>query len=327
MPRSTPTRGRAGARRRDRVPPAFRARPPQATLRWAASQLGSRRRVVAVRRLLGGSAAATHLLTIETSRGRRDRVVLRRFVGDWIANEPNAPADEARHLGIAARADLPTPELIAADLTGAATDVPALLLSRLPGRPNLQPRDLDAWLRQQAEALPPIHAVTGDDLARVERYVPWIDLDALEPPRWTRAPEAWATVIALARDPRPRGRHRFIHRDYHPMNVLWSRGRLTGVVDWTNARVGPPGIDVAWARQNLVVSHGVKVAERFRAHAEAALGREQHPVWDALGVVETLDHADIGSLSQWHDLGLTSLTKATVRRRFDAYARSIASRA
>ena len=320
MPRRTPNR--------DRVEPFLRARPPDPTLRWAAARLGSRRRVVAARRLPGGSAVATHLLTIETPRGRRDHAVLRRFVrADWLAREPDVPAAEARHLRIAARADVPTPELIAADLTGATTDVPALLLSRLPGRATLQPRDLDAWLRQQAEALPPIHAVTGDDLAEVERYVPWADLDALEVPRWSRHPEAWAAVIALARGTRPRVRHRFIHRDYHPMNLLWSRGRLSGVVDWTNARIGPPGIDVARARQNLVASHGLRVAERFRAFAEDALAREHDPVWDALGAIEIIAKPDIGSLSQWHDLGHTSLTKATVRRRLDAYAVAIAARA
>ena len=314
-------------RRRDRVEPVLRARPPEATLRWAAHALGARRRVVAARRLLGGSAVATHLLTVESPRGRRDRVVLRRFVADWLAHEPEAPAREALALNIADRVDVSTPELIAADLTGVTTDVPALLLSRLPGRANLQPRDLDSWLRQQAEALPPIHAVRGRDLAAVERYEPWVDLDALEVPKWTREPEAWASVVALARGPRPPGRHRFIHRDYHPMNLLWSRGRLTGVVDWTNARIGPPGIDVAWARQNLVVSHGLEVAERFRGFAEAALGPVQDPVWDALGAVEALNRPDIGSLSQWHDLGLTSLTKAQVRRRLDEYAVSIARRA
>ena len=316
-----------GNRSRDRVERFLLTRPPDVTLRWAAAQLGSRQRVVAARRMPGGSAVATHLLTVESPRGVRNRVVLRRYVReDWLAREPDAPAKEALALEIAARGLVPSPELIAADLTGEATDVPALLITRLPGRPDLEPKDLEGWLRKQAEVLPAIHAVGGDDLARLERYVPWIDLDALERPRWSREPEAWARVIVLARGPRPRARWRFIHRDFHPMNVLWSHGRLTGVVDWTNACVGPPGIDVAWARQNLVVSHGFEVAERFRVFAEQALGREHDPVWDALGVVETLHTPDVGSLSQWHDLGLTSLTKATVRRRLDAYAVSIAGR-
>jgi len=316
------------SRDRDRVELFLRRRPPDATLRWAASAVGARHRVVGVRRLPGGSAVATHLLTVEGPRGVRERVVLRRYVREeWLAEEPDAPAKEALALRIAARAVVPTPELIASDVRGEETDRPALLITRLPGRPDLQPRDVESWLRQQAEVLPPIHAVTGDDLALVERYVPWIDLDALAPPRWSREPAAWQRVIDLARARPPRVRWRFIHRDYHPMNVLWSRGRLTGVVDWTNARIGPPGIDVAWARQNLVFSHGVEVAERFRALAEVALGREQHPAWDALGVVEILHRPGIGSLSQWHDLGLTSLTKGMVRRRLDGYAVSIARRA
>lgn len=321
-------RGTSSHPPRDRVEFFLRSRPPDATLRWAAAALGARRHVTATRRLPGGSAVATHLVTVESPLGVRERVVLRRFVRrDWIEREPDVPAKEARALQIAARADVPTPELIAADLTALDTDVPALLITRLPGRPDLQPRDLDSWLRQQAQLLPAIHAVTGDDLAQVERYHPWIDLASLEPPSWTRTPEAWAAVIALARGPRPRVTWRFIHRDFHPMNTLWSRGRLTGVVDWTNARLGPPGIDVAWARQNLVVSHGVEVADRFRGFAEDALGHLQDPVWDALGLVETLHNPNIGSLSQWHDLGLTTLTKATVRRRLDAYAASIAARA
>ena len=31
-----------------------------------------------------------------------------------------------------------------------------------------------------------------------------------------------------------------LHDDYHPGNVLWSRGRLTSVVDWTGAGFGDP---------------------------------------------------------------------------------------
>jgi aminoglycoside phosphotransferase (APT) family kinase protein len=74
----------------------------------------------------------------------------------------------------------------------------------------------------------------------------------------------WAAMIALAEGPRPRVRQRFIHRDYHPMNVRWSRGRLSGVVDWTNASVGPTGNDVAWCRQNLVASAPARASARSR---------------------------------------------------------------
>ncbi|WP_081412680.1 phosphotransferase [Fictibacillus gelatini] len=38
----------------------------------------------------------------------------------------------------------------------------------------------------------------------------------------------------------PDARNGFIHRDYHPCNVLWEDGRLTGVVDWVNDALALP---------------------------------------------------------------------------------------
>ena len=267
-----------------------------------------------------------HELVIEGPRGVRERVVLRRYVrADWLAREPDLAVREARALRLAARAAVATPEVIAVDEDGSECDVPAVLMSRVAGRVRMEPPDLDGWLRQMAGVLPAIHAVEGDELGEMQRYRAWADLDELVAPGWTREPEAWAAVIELAQGARPRVRRRFIHRDYHPMNVLWSRGRLSGVVDWTNASVGPPGNDVAWCRQNLVASHGLKAAERFRELYESVAGVEQHPVWDALGVIEMLPGGDV-HVAQLHDVGLTSLTRRTLRARFDSYAVSIARR-
>ena len=179
----------------------------------------------------------------------------------------------------------------------------------------MDPPELDGWLRQMAEVLPELHAVDDDEVAELQRYRPWADLDQLVAPGWTRESEAWAAVIALAQGPRPRVRRRFIHRDYHPMNVVWSRGRLSGVVDWTNASFGPPGNDVAWCRQNLVSSHGLKCRRAVsRQLYESVAGVGQHPVWDALGVIEMLPGGDL-HVTQLHDVGLTSLTLRTLRER------------
>jgi aminoglycoside phosphotransferase (APT) family kinase protein len=118
-----------------------------------------------------------------------------------------------------------------------------------------------------------IHAFDVDELGEVQWYQTWTDLERLEVPRWLRESEAWAAVIALAQGLHPMVRQRFIHRDSHLMNVLWS-----GVVDWTNASVGPPGIDAGWCQGNPVASHGLKAAERFRTAYEAVAGVEQHPM-------------------------------------------------
>jgi hypothetical protein len=63
-----------------------------------------------------------------------------------------------------------------------------------------------------------------------------------------------------------------IHRDFHPENALWSRGRLTGIVDWTQASWGPPGLDLGHMRWNLVLDGGQPIADQFLARYQALTG-------------------------------------------------------
>jgi aminoglycoside phosphotransferase (APT) family kinase protein len=75
------------------------------------------------------------------------------------------------------------------------------------------------------------------------------------------------------------------HGDYQHFNMLWSRERLTGIIDWSGIWLGPPEIDVCHCRLNLAVLYGADVAEQFRHAYEAEAGREVDPWHDvrALG--------------------------------------------
>ena len=57
-------------------------------------------------------------------------------------------------------------------------------------------------------------------------------------------------------------------------------GRLTGVVDWSWASTGAPGIDVGHCRLYLALLFGPGWAERFRLAYQAETGREVDPWWD-----------------------------------------------
>ncbi len=85
-----------------------------------------------------------------------------------------------------------------------------------------------------------------------------------------------------------------MHRDYHPENTLWSRRRLTGVVDWTQASWGPPGIDLGHMRWNLVLDCGQTVADRFLASYQAITGRPtaDQGYWDLVSLFDLL--LDVG---------------------------------
>ncbi|MGE0227529.1 MAG: phosphotransferase family protein [Dehalococcoidia bacterium] len=303
-------------------PPELRRRPQRRALEWAAAAIGDGARVLAARRLRGGSSSAVHALTIETATGRRHRLVLRRFVrADWLEREPDLAPREAAALTLLERSDVPAPRLVALDATGAEAGVPAVLMTHLPGRVDLAPADLTAHLRALAELLPRIHSLRGATGA-VPPYRRYDEAPAV--PAGVRDPRVWRTLLARASATPPDAPSRFIHRDYHPGNVLWSRSCLTGIVDWVSASTGPSDVDAGHARWNLALLHGVRAADEFLAAWLAAVGRQTHdPYWD---VVCLLDAGPTGPLEAWRDAARIDLTAEDLHRRRDEYARSLAHR-
>src|SRR5215207_9828717 len=65
-----------------------------------------------------------------------------------------------------------------------------------------------------------------------------------------------------------------------PQPSRWSPDRLTGVVDWIEACVGPPEIDVGHCRLNLTVLFSADVADRFREMYQAESGHSLDAWWD-----------------------------------------------
>ena len=92
--------------------------------------------------------------------------------------------------------------------------------------------------------------------------------------------------MQLWHDAVPAYRPTFVHRDFHPGNVLWRRGRLSGVVDWANACRGPAGCDLAHCRANLMELSGRESADRFLAAYKSLTGEDYHPYWEVASVLE-----------------------------------------
>jgi aminoglycoside phosphotransferase (APT) family kinase protein len=111
-------------------------------------------------------------------------------------------------------------------------------------------------------------------------YVRWIDPGQLAVPAFASRPELWRTMARVLGERESFYDQRFIHRAFQHFNVLWSRGRLTGVVDWGSASFGPPDIDAGHCRLNLALLFGADWAERFRLAYEARAGRRANPWWD-----------------------------------------------
>lgn len=249
-----------------------RRRPSAEALAWVERALGGGVRIVACRRMTGGLTAAVHRLTA-TSHSGRQVVVLRRY--------ERAAADEvlreARALDGAIAAGLPAPRLLAVSPGGEdAGGHPAMLMSRLRGHVDLSPADPPSWLRQIAVAAARIH----DAPVTAPAFESWLDPARLSAPASASRPGLWQTVSGVLREKSGARDTCYIHGDFQHFNFLWTRGRLTGVVDWGYASTGPPGIDVGHCRLNLAVLFGADWAERFRLAYQAEAGRGVDPWWD-----------------------------------------------
>ena len=196
----------------------FAADPPPEALRWVESAVGSQ--VAAMRHMQGATTAAAHALRMEDGR----QFALKRFIWeDFVAEEP----DRARHEGMAMRllegTTVPAPEVIAWDEHGTRADAPAVLATFVPGTVAI-----DIAPESLAEVAAAISSV---DCSSMEwTYEPHFLGHDLFPPQWTVNTAAWEALIEATTAIRT-DNSTFVHRDYHPWNVLADDGEITGVVD------------------------------------------------------------------------------------------------
>ncbi len=244
--------------------------------------------ILAVRLLRTGGWHANHAVTVLEPAGRERQLVLRRWARPgWDLEDPDLTASrEAAVLGLLERAGLPTPRLIASDSLGAHCDVPALLTTRLPGHPPGRVRDVDGFLTQLAQSLTRIHRLTVGS-REVPAFRTYFPMRQAPLPGWLQGDRVWEAALAVAREAEPTYAA-FIHRDYHPGNSLWRYGALTGVVDWTQASMGPVEVDVGSMRWNLAADFGLPAADRFLEayRASSTFELRDQSIWDLVTVMD-----------------------------------------
>jgi aminoglycoside phosphotransferase (APT) family kinase protein len=265
---------------------------PGAARAWVREVVGPGARIVSVHPRAGGTSSAVHAVTVDDGSGDRHELILRRYVrADWFAREPDLAEHEARVLELLAPSPVVAPELFGVDPTGARCDVPAVLMTRLPGRVRWSPKDIDGFVDGLVEAMLTIHAVPVPDPVAIRAFSPYYEHEELAPPPGTSCPADWERAIEVHAGPPPTHERVFIHRDFHPGNVLWVGDALTGVVDWVNASLGSPEADVGHCRINVARHLGYEVAERLTARYLARSGRgDYHPYWDLVDAVGMLDY-------------------------------------
>jgi aminoglycoside phosphotransferase (APT) family kinase protein len=262
-----------------------RAAPPAEALAWVITVAGARS-VGSVEPMPGGASLAMHRVTVTFADGDSARLVLRRYVrADQVADDPAVAAHEALVLELVERIATPTPRLIGVDPTGEHAGTPAVLMTELAGQPQWAANQ--RWMRQLVEVLIDVHAIDAVAASAVRPFAVYAqEFYAL--PKWANKPAVWERAIEIFHGPIPDADRTFIHRDFYPGNVLWHRKTVSGLVDWEAASVGPPSMDVAHCRINLLYQ-GLDTAEVFTREWEQHTGRTFNRWADIATIIGLLD--------------------------------------
>ncbi|WP_331754481.1 alpha/beta fold hydrolase (plasmid) [Streptomyces sp. NBC_00012] len=290
-----------------------------ATRAWVAKQLGDGRKVTDLRLLSGGWSSQMRRLRLDDGTA----LVQRTFVKPFFRHHgPGLLAREASVLALlTGQESIPAPGLVAVDATAEHCDHPTLLMSALPGRVRVDEDDLDRRLDLLAAQLVRVHGVVPAERPRT--YQAWTSPDRVrtpDGPLWERA------VDVIRRNPPPY-EGCFLHRDFHPGNVLFTGAgpglRITGVVDWVETSWGPADLDVAHCSTALALLHGPAHGLGFRGRYEAHGGRDLADDYDHLywRLLDALHYCpDAAKLAgPWRDLGRDDLTSEVLGERLKAY--------
>jgi len=304
------------------------ADPPESLLRWAASALGAEATVESVTGLHDGSSP-WRLRVVSPDATTEAILRTSVDPPRWPANHPMALQKLARGvaaLRVAEQHGLDAPRLVACDLDGHEAGQPASLETVLPGssgwpelpsaagwrdagaaiarvhRIPLQPQEhlplrghVPLWGPQMQRRWAALYQASSEDerpqVMAAYRKFTWQPEDAA---KQILANVGTTPLLQLADEVvrhtrRPRGEPVFLHCDAWPGNLLWIGDRCVGLIDWKEAGVGHPGIDVAYLRFSAAMNRGPDGPALVSEGWEDEMGREATDLayWDALAALNT----------------------------------------
>lgn len=98
----------------------------------------------------------------------------------------------------------------------------------------------------------------------------------LPSPRWQarlrRHPAGRRALDALLEMSAPTASPGVVHGDLCQANLVWSSTKLVGIIDWDRASLAPGGVDIAMVWTDLLIRHGLDIAESILERLEMEAG-------------------------------------------------------
>lgn len=280
--------------------------------------------------LTGGLSAEMTGLELELPGGEEQKIVVRRFGQAHTGPGLHPAAKEFRLLQITHAAALPTPRPYFLDTSGQILPTPYLVIEFVDGEMCLAPTDVTQHVTQMATHLAQIHTL----------HSPEVDLSFLEEndlvcPELRREPlpevgsiwdEAQIRAVLARRQllPTRPAVPSLLHGDFWPGNSLWRAGQLVAVIDWEDAALGDPLLDLARSRSEIAWIFGLEAMHQFTAHYQTLVPWDDAdlPYWDlcaALCLWRLLGE-DVGVAAAYFiPFGRTDITPQTIQADLTAF--------
>nr|WP_202524373.1 aminoglycoside phosphotransferase family protein [Kitasatospora sp. SID7827] len=304
------------------------------TAAWISDHLDQGERIAGATRLRGGWTSEMRRIEVTGPDGGRT-LVLRSFVKPFfVRHAEGLLGREAAILGLLGPGEVPAARLIAVDERAERCEHPSLLMTLLPGTIRLDGADAARQAALMARQLLAIHRTETTDLTRPRDYQAWTAPERVAVPPATSRPGLWARAVALIDRPAPAHRPLFLHRDYHPGNVLLTGHgpalRISGVVDWVETSWGPADLDVAHCATALALLHGPAHGTAFADHYTAAGGTladhpRDHLYWRLLDALAFAPDAEKVAVP-WRESGRADLTPWLLAERLETYIAALLER-
>ncbi|WP_050776778.1 phosphotransferase family protein [Streptomyces sp. SPB074] len=289
-------------------------------------------RIVGVERLRGGWTSEMRRIDVRGASGAY-AVVLRSFVKEfYVRHAAGLLRREAEVLRLLAAEDgVPVARCLGVRPEG---EPPSLPMTLLPGSVRLEEEGAGKRAELLARQLRAIHEVRPTVADRPRVYEAWTAPARVRVPEGTRRTAVWARAVERIGAAPPPYEARFLHRDFHPGNVLFTgtgaRAAVSGVVDWVETSWGPADLDVAHCSTALALLHGVPAGMRFAEQYVAAGGElspepAAHLYWRLLDALAFAPDAEKAAVP-WRELGRPDLTPSLLRARLEDYVAELLRR-